>query len=119
MAIQYLLFSFKILVLVHSCVNVAFCLSSNQNSLFIKKVIPTYRVLNSAIKSFFYFLFATKNTSQYTFVNQYTAIATAEGRSGGGGGGGHGKDDWVIPSFRLYSNRITIQKTKLKFQFLS
>jgi hypothetical protein len=119
MALHYFLLPFKILVLLDVFTEVVFGLFFNQKSLFIKRSVTIYTVLSSALKSFFYALYTCKYTSQYTFVNPYTAIATTEGRGGGGGGGGHGKDDWVIPILDLNPNELQFKKSKnFKFNFI-
>lgn len=109
MVLHYFLFSFKILVLADVLVGATF----NSKTVSFQKVMPVFIEFPTALKSFFSAIFTCKNTSQYTFINPYTAHATAEGRGGGGGGGGHGNDDWVIPNYSYHSSEYLFKKSTI------
>lgn len=117
MALHYDLAAFKILLSVPIIMGTFFSLFFKDKSSFIKEDISFSSVVFSAFKSFFDAIFSCKFTSLYSFINQYTALATAQGRFGGGGGG-HGKDDWVMLNLSHQRYESMIQKnynSKLHF----
>jgi hypothetical protein len=94
MALHYLLLPLKFFVLFNVLIEINLCFLNKQRLFLNAKPLSIFTILPSSHTSFFHVLIACKQTSKYTFINQYLRLANAQS-----GGGGHGNDHRVIPNY--------------------